>query len=85
MVLKAGLYDGTSDDMYSEIVRYCQAIDKPYLKKQNKIKNGIILYTCKDIMCPFQVKAQETIPYCYLESDTRFTKSGTHVWTHFWG
>ena len=58
MFIKSGPYDGTSDDLYSEIVRYCQAIDKPFLKKKNDSKNGIILYTCKDIMCPFRVKAR---------------------------
>ena len=32
MFPKAGLNDGISDDLYSEIVRYCQAIDKLFLK-----------------------------------------------------
>ena len=58
MFLKAGLYDGTSDDLYIEIVRYYQAIDKPFFKKKSDIQTGIILFTCKDIMCPFQVKAR---------------------------
>ena len=53
MFIKSGPYDRMSDDLYSEIVRYCKAIDKPFLKKKNDSKNGIILYTCKDIMCPF--------------------------------
>ena len=57
MFIKAGLYDSTSDDLYSEIVRNCQAIDKPFLKKKND-KNGIVLYTCNNIMCPFQMKAR---------------------------
>ena len=50
MFLKAGPYNGTSDDLDSEIVRYSQTIDKPFLKKKNDTKNGIILYTCKDII-----------------------------------
>ena len=53
MFIKADPYDGTSDDLYSEIVRYCQASDKPFLKKKNNSTNDIILFTCKDIMCPF--------------------------------
>ena len=56
--LKTGKFEGTSHDLYSEIVRYCQTIDKPLLKEKNDSKNGIILYTCKDIMCPYQVKAR---------------------------
>jgi hypothetical protein len=58
MFIKAGPYDSMSDDLYSEIVRNCQAIDKPFLEKKNDSKNGIVLYICKDIMCPFQMKAR---------------------------
>ena len=62
-----------SDDLYSEIVRYCQTIDKPFLKKKNDMKNGIILYTCKDIMYPFQVKArrQSHTAIWYLTGDSQ--------------
>ena len=58
MFIKAGQYDGTSDDLYSEIVRNCQAIDRPFLKKKNDSKNSIVLYTWNDIMCPFWMKAR---------------------------
>ena len=47
-----------SHDLYSEIVRNCQAIDKPFSRKKNDSENGITLLTCKDIMCPSQVKAR---------------------------
>ena len=56
--LKADQYDDPSDDLYTEVVRYCQAIDKPFLKTKNDIQNGIIQYTFQDIMCPFPVKAR---------------------------
>ena len=36
----------------------CQAFDKPFLKKKNDSKNSIVLYTCKNIMCPFQMKVR---------------------------
>ena len=58
MLLKAGPYNSTTDDLCSEIVRYCQAVYKPFLKKKNNGKYGIILYTCKDIICLFKVKAR---------------------------
>ena len=58
MFVKAGQYDGTSDDLFSEIVRNCQAIDKHFLTKKNDSKNSIVLYTCKNIMCPFQMKVR---------------------------
>ena len=45
MFVKAGQYDGTSDDLFSEIVRNCQAIDKHFLTKKNDSKNSIVLYT----------------------------------------
>lgn len=51
--LKAGPYDGMFNDLNSEIVTYCQAIDNPFLKKNSNSRNGITLYTCKDIMCSF--------------------------------
>ena len=82
--LKADQYDDPSDDLYTEVVRYCQAIDKPFLKTKNDIQNGIIQYTFQDIMCPFPVKARRQSNTAILESDTRFTKSGTHVWTYIW-
>jgi hypothetical protein len=53
MFLKAGPYNGTSDELYSKIVRYFQMIDKTSLKKRNYTISGIILYTRKGIMCPF--------------------------------
>ena len=43
MLLKAGTYNRTSDDLYSEIVMYCQIIDKPFLKEKNDSINGIFL------------------------------------------
>ena len=58
MFIKSGPYDGMSDDWFSEIVRYCQAIDKPFLKKKNDSKNSIVLNTYNNIMCPFRVKAR---------------------------
>ena len=39
MFLKAGPYNGLSNDLYSEIVREWQAIDKSSLKKKNNNKN----------------------------------------------
>ena len=41
MFIKSGPYDSTSDDLYSEIVRYCQAIDKPFLTKKNDSKMAL--------------------------------------------
>ena len=38
MFPKAAPYDGTSDDLYREIVKYCQEIDKTFLKKKNDSK-----------------------------------------------
>ena len=56
MFLKTNPYNGTSEDLYGEIVRYCMIVDSPSLKKKNDSKNDIILYTCTDMMWPFQVK-----------------------------
>ena len=95
MFIKSGPYDGTSDDLYSEIVRYCQAIDKSFLKKKNDSKNGITLYTCKDIMCPFRVKArrqsdtavwnvtQDSLNLDHIPNSNVRLSSGFHSeWTH---
>ena len=41
MFLKAGPYNGSSDDLYYEIVRYCQILDKPFLKKKMKMKMAL--------------------------------------------
>ena len=57
---------------------------KPYVWKRNNSRFGIILHTCKYIMCQFQLKTRRQSPNCYLEYDTRFTKSGSHMWTHIW-
>ena len=35
---KAGPYNGVSDDLHSEIFRYCHAIDKPFMMKKNDNK-----------------------------------------------
>ena len=53
MFLKAGPYNGISDELYSEIVRYFQMIDKHSLRERNNTKSDIILYTYKGIVCPF--------------------------------
>ena len=50
--LKAGTYNGITNDLFIEIVRYYQTLDKPFLKKKNDSKNGTILNTCKDTMSP---------------------------------
>ena len=55
MFLKAGPYNQVSDDLYSDIVRYCQTTHKTFLKENNDSKNDTFLGTCKDIMCGFQV------------------------------
>ena len=57
MFLKAGPYGGTSDELHSEIDRYCWTIDKPFLKKKLQLK-WHFLYTYKDMMCPLQVKSR---------------------------
>ena len=36
MFLKAGPYNGISDELYSEIVRYFQMIDKHSLRERNR-------------------------------------------------
>ena len=36
MFLKAGPCDVTTDDLCSEVVRYYQVIDKPFLRKKNE-------------------------------------------------
>ena len=51
--LKAGTYNGITNDLYIEIVKYHQILDQPFLKKKNDNKNGTILNTCKDTMSPF--------------------------------
>ena len=90
LLLKAGRYDGTCDGFHSEIVRYCQAINKPYLKKKIDSKNGIIhlyIYTCKDIMYHVSIpgESQKTaVRQCCWEWNTIFAKSGPYVWTHIW-
>ena len=38
MFIKAGLCDSMSDVLYSEMVRYSKAIDKPFLKKKMTVK-----------------------------------------------
>jgi hypothetical protein len=50
MFIKAGQYDGMSDDLFSEIVRNCQAIDKPFLKKKMTVKI-VLSYTHERTLC----------------------------------
>ena len=51
MFLNAGPYNNwASDDLYSEI--------EPFVKKKIDNRNGSILYTYKDIICPLWVKAR---------------------------
>ena len=56
--LQAGPYKGLSGDLYSDILRYCHISDEYFLKKKHESEIGIFLYTCWDIMCPFQVNAR---------------------------
>lgn len=77
MFLLAGPYKGSPDDLYSEIVRYCQTIDKPFIQEKKQQQNGIILYIYKDIMWPSE--RQRAIQHSFLECDTRFNKSDSYV------
>ena len=58
MFLKAGPYNGTSDDLYSEIVRYCQLNDQPLLKNKIIVKMVFSCKPYKEIICPFRVQAR---------------------------
>ena len=53
MFIKADPYDGTSDDLYSEIVRYCQLNDQPLLKNKIIVKMVFSCKPYKEIICPF--------------------------------
>ena len=48
--VKAGLYDGISHDFYSEIVRYCQTIDKPFLKKSFDLADNQSYWAFKHLL-----------------------------------
>ena len=50
--------NGTSDDFSSEFVRYWQSVYKSFNNKYLSL-HCIILYTCKNIMCSFQVNANK--------------------------
>jgi hypothetical protein len=58
MFLKAGPHNGTSNDLYSEIVRYCQLNDQPLLKNKMIVKMALSCTPCKEIICPFGVQAR---------------------------
>ena len=58
MFIKADPYDGTSDDLYSEIVRYCQLNDQPLLKNKIIVKMVFSCKPYKEIICPFRVQAR---------------------------
>ena len=79
MFIKADPNSGTSDELLSEIVKYCRAIDKPLLKKKKDTKNGIILFKCKDIMFPFQVKARRQ-SITTIWKMTQDSLSLAHLW-----
>ena len=80
--LKAGPYDdGTSDDLYGEMIRYCQAIHQPFLKRTNVCNRHYPIHI-QGHHVSIPSESQNIIPHCYLECDTRTTKSNSHVWTH---
>ena len=59
MVLEAGPYHGPFDHLSIGVFSHCQAIVKLFLKKKKDCQKGILLYTCTDNICPFQVKARK--------------------------
>jgi hypothetical protein len=84
LILKAGPYDGMCDGFYSEIVRYCQAIDKPYLKK--KIDSIMVLpisiYTharTSCIMCPFRVRSRRQWSNSAVWNETQYLLNLAHM------
>ena len=56
--------------MYSDTVRYCQAINKPL----DGEKCSSIYIGCMHAMCSFQAKARRQC-HIYLECDTGFTST----------
>ena len=67
---------------YSETVRKCHIIDKLSLLKKYDNKNLYFPIHIQGYHSSISSESQETIPYCSLKCDRRFTKSCPHVWTY---
>ena len=77
MFLKAGPYHETSDDLYTEIIRYCLTMDNPFLKQEMTVEIASATTHTRTLFAHSMWKKK--ISHCKLGWDTGFTLPSTYM------